>query len=81
MDGSCAFDNALTACKPEPRCDPGVSFGTGTFPAKEGIQIMVRKILLAASLGALTLSATACNTVRGAAADVESVANEVDDAT
>lgn len=41
----------------------------------------MRKIAIAAALASLTLAASACNTVRGAAADVESVANEVDDAT
>lgn len=39
---------------------------------------MIRKIVLAASLGALTLTATACNTVRGVGEDLESAANEVD---
>lgn len=34
---------------------------------------MVRKILLALGLAALTLSATACNTVKGAGRDIQSV--------
>ena len=34
---------------------------------------MVRKIALAIGLAALTLSATACNTVKGAGRDIESV--------
>ena len=42
---------------------------------------MVRKILIVASLGVLTLSATACNTVRGIGADLESAANAVDEET
>ena len=40
---------------------------------------MIRKIALATSLAALTLTASACNTVRGAGEDLESVANEVDE--
>lgn len=40
---------------------------------------MVRKLVLAFGITALSLSATACNTVRGAADDVESVANEADE--
>lgn len=39
---------------------------------------MVRKLVLAFGVTALSLSAAACNTVRGAADDVESVANEAD---
>lgn len=41
---------------------------------------MIKKLLLAASIGAMALTATACNTVRGAAADVDSAADAVDDA-
>ena len=41
---------------------------------------MVRKLILAAGIAALSLTAAACNTVRGAAEDVESVANEADEA-
>lgn len=40
---------------------------------------MVRKLVLAFGITALSLSAAACNTVRGAADDVESVANEADE--
>ena len=40
---------------------------------------MTRKILLAASAGILALTASACNTVRGAGEDLESVANEGED--
>lgn len=40
---------------------------------------MLKKVLFAIGLSSLALSASACNTVRGAAADMESVANEVDD--
>ena len=39
---------------------------------------MLRKILAAATLGALALTATACNTVRGVGDDVKSVANAGD---
>ncbi|WFL77878.1 hypothetical protein P7228_02070 [Altererythrobacter arenosus] len=41
----------------------------------------VRKIMIAAALTAMTMSAAACNTVRGAGQDLESVANDVDEAT
>ncbi len=41
---------------------------------------MVRKTLIAAALAALTLTSTACNTVRGVGQDLESVANDVDEA-
>ncbi len=41
---------------------------------------MLRKIMTVAVLGA-SLAVAACNTVRGAAADVNSVANEVDSGT
>jgi entericidin B len=41
---------------------------------------MVRKIVLAFGIAAFSLTAAACNTVRGAAADVESVADTVDEA-
>jgi predicted small secreted protein len=34
---------------------------------------MIRKIVLTASLGALVLGATACNTVKGLGRDIESV--------
>ncbi|WP_255416959.1 hypothetical protein [Erythrobacter sp. HKB08] len=42
---------------------------------------MIRKIILAASLGVMALSATACNTVRGVSADLKSAADAVDDET
>ncbi len=42
---------------------------------------MVRKFILAIGISTIALTATACNTVRGAARDVESVANDVDNAT
>jgi predicted small secreted protein len=41
---------------------------------------MVRKIFLAVGIAAFSLAASACNTVRGAAQDVESVANTADEA-
>lgn len=41
---------------------------------------MARKILLAVTAGIFALGATACNTVRGAGEDLESVANDVDQA-
>ncbi|MEO0062961.1 MAG: hypothetical protein RLZZ08_1521 [Pseudomonadota bacterium] len=39
---------------------------------------MVRKIIIAISLAAVTLSAAACNTVKGAGKDVESVGEAAD---
>jgi len=39
---------------------------------------MIKKILLAMALGSVALTATACNTVRGAGNDLESAANTVD---
>ena len=40
---------------------------------------MIKKILLALGITSMTLTATACNTVRGAGDDLESAANTVDD--
>ena len=42
---------------------------------------MIKKFVIALSLGAMALGATACNTVRGAGDDLESAANSVDKAT
>lgn len=42
---------------------------------------MVRKTLAALALTTMALTATACNTVRGAADDVKSVADAVDEET
>lgn len=39
---------------------------------------MARKVILALVAGTIVLSASACNTVRGAGKDVESAANAVD---
>lgn len=39
---------------------------------------MIKKIMLALALGGVALSATACNTVRGAGDDLESAADAVD---
>ena len=41
---------------------------------------MVRKLILALGIAALSLTASACNTVRGAGQDLESVANAGDEA-
>lgn len=41
---------------------------------------MIRKIVLAASLSAVALTATACNTVKGLGRDVESVGEAGQDA-
>lgn len=42
---------------------------------------MVKKVIIALLAGSIALGASACNTVRGAGADVESAANAVDKAT
>jgi predicted small secreted protein len=42
---------------------------------------MVRKVIGILMLSSVMMAATACNTVRGAAEDVESVANGADRAT
>lgn len=41
---------------------------------------MLRKIMLAAGIAALSLTAAACNTVKGAGQDIESVGQAADDA-
>ena len=41
---------------------------------------MVRKLFLAFGIGALALSASACNTVKGVGEDIESVGQAGDDA-
>ena len=41
---------------------------------------MLKKIILTLAAGGLVLATTACNTVRGAGRDLESVANDVDEA-
>ncbi len=41
---------------------------------------MVRKLILALGLTALTLTASACNTVKGAGQDIESVGQAGEDA-
>lgn len=42
---------------------------------------MIKKLVIAFSLGAMALSTVACNTVRGAGNDLESAANAVDKET
>lgn len=42
---------------------------------------MIRKSLIAIALGAMTLSAAACNTVRGVGDDLQSAADAVDEET
>lgn len=39
---------------------------------------MIKKVVLALVAGSIALSASACNTVRGAGSDLQSAANEVD---
>lgn len=41
---------------------------------------MIRRIVMAAALGSLALSAAACNTVKGLGEDVESVGDAGEDA-
>lgn len=41
---------------------------------------MVRKIILAVGIAAFSLAATACNTVKGAGQDIESVGEAGDEA-
>ena len=40
-----------------------------------------KKVMIAVALGAMTLSAAACNTVRGVGDDLNSAADAVDDET
>jgi predicted small secreted protein len=42
---------------------------------------MIKKILLAFGITSMTLTAAACNTVRGAGDDLQSAANAVDEET
>lgn len=42
---------------------------------------MIRKALIATALAAMTLTATACNTVRGVGDDLKSAADAVDEET
>ncbi|WP_287445661.1 hypothetical protein [Altererythrobacter sp.] len=42
---------------------------------------MIRKTIIAAALAAMTLTASACNTVRGVGDDLKSVADAVDEET
>ncbi|MHA7819031.1 MAG: hypothetical protein ACX930_05230 [Erythrobacter sp.] len=42
---------------------------------------MIKKTLIAVALGAMTLSAAACNTVRGVGEDLNSAADAVDEET
>ena len=42
---------------------------------------MIRKIVLASTLAVMTLTATACNTVRGVGDDLNSAADAVDEET
>lgn len=42
---------------------------------------MIKKVLLAVGISSMALTATACNTVRGAGADLQSAANAVDEET
>jgi len=59
--------------------DPCRSSGVG-FIQQSGEIPMLRKVMTLVVIGG-SLAVAACNTVRGAAADVNSAANEVDKAT
>lgn len=41
---------------------------------------MIRKVLLALAVASITITASACNTVKGAGRDIESVGQAGDDA-
>ncbi len=41
--------------------------------------MMVRKVILATGIAAMTLTAAACNTVSGAGEDLQSVSDEVEE--
>ena len=43
--------------------------------------IMIKKLILALVITTMSLTAAACNTVRGVSDDLESAANAVDDET
>ena len=43
--------------------------------------IMIKKLILALGITTMSLTAAACNTVRGVGDDLESAANAVDDET
>jgi predicted small secreted protein len=58
----------------DPRCDLWRSFSR-----KQGETAMIRKVMTLALIAG-SMSIAACNTVRGAAADVNSAANSVDNA-
>jgi entericidin B len=53
---------------------------TGT-PQDKDSPAMMKKVVIAVLAGTIALSATACNTVRGAGNDLESAANAVDKKT
>ena len=48
--------------------------------AEEGTQNMVKKLVFALVAGGIVFSASACNTVKGAGEDIESVGQAGDDA-
>jgi predicted small secreted protein len=56
------------------------SFRLRSFSAETGENLMVRKVMTLVLIGS-SLAIAACNTVRGAAKDVNSAANAVDNAT
>ena len=54
----------------------------GSEPGTSKVSYLeMRKIIIAVGLAAMTLSTAACNTVRGIGQDLQSVANDVDEAT
>ena len=54
----------------------------GSEPGTSKVSYLeMRKTIIAVGLAAMTLSTAACNTVRGIGQDLQSVANDVDEAT
>ena len=65
--------------------DKGIALDKARAAIEGKIQLldfaMVRKLVISLAAGAMLLSISACNTVRGAGRDLESAANSVDKAT
>lgn len=74
--------NSLINGCPEPDCPRSVllALPRRLVGNNESSKRMTRKTLIALIAGFLALGATACNTVRGAGQDLQSVANDVDEA-
>lgn len=79
MGGSPAGGKLLAACAGTPRPRPRFPLVCSPEQMKRNKQ-MVRKFILAAGIAALSLTATACNTVKGVGEDIESVGEAGDEA-